>query len=356
MSTSADSATGERAGDPVQQPRRPHVGPEVELLADREDDAPERDVVGDGRVADGAHQAGVVGAQDVEGILGHHAAVLVPVGRAPRQLCPLQRQAQRVDDALGLHDHLGADAVPGEHGDSMGQAAAPTFPGTLSTNASASSSADDVGVLRLDVEQVRVVRRLRPVADALARHDRRESVLQQVDGRGANASARGRAAQDHRVDALRDEHGGEVGAEEPGSSLLHEHRLVLAGVEPWIDLRPGASELEDSERRHLLHPEAPVLEARLEGNRRVDDRQPLLAGGIEQPPGCLHLRAQIGAERALRVGEPAREIDHEDRGMLPERDRLPEPRLRVDLPRRLVGHVTPPPTVPAGAPRRPAPA
>ena len=84
-------ATGERAGDPLQQPRRPHVGPEIQLLANREDDAPERDVVGYGRITDRAHQTGIVGAQDVEGILGHHATVLVPVRRAPRQLRPLQR-------------------------------------------------------------------------------------------------------------------------------------------------------------------------------------------------------------------------------------------------------------------------
>ena len=36
----------ERAGDPFQQSRRPQVGPEIELLADRQDDAPQRDVIG----------------------------------------------------------------------------------------------------------------------------------------------------------------------------------------------------------------------------------------------------------------------------------------------------------------------
>ena len=65
--------------------------------------------------------------------------------------------------------------------------------------------AHDVGVLRLDVEEVRLVRRLRPVAHAVARHDRRPAVLEQVDRRRANA-ARGRgAAEDDRVDALGDQ-------------------------------------------------------------------------------------------------------------------------------------------------------
>ena len=108
-------------------------------------------MVGHGRVADGAHQAGVVGAEDLESVLGHHAAVLVPVGRAPRQLRPLERQAQCVDDALGLHDHLGADPVPGEHGDTMGQAAAPASRHALHVRERLLEP-DDVGVLGLDVE------------------------------------------------------------------------------------------------------------------------------------------------------------------------------------------------------------
>src|SRR5687768_9757466 len=51
---------------------------------------------------------------------------------------------------------------------------------------------DDVCVLRLDVEEVRLVRRLRPVADALARNECREAVLKEVDGCGPHTAARRR--------------------------------------------------------------------------------------------------------------------------------------------------------------------
>src|SRR5712691_13480941 len=89
----------------------------------------------------------------------------------------------------------------------------------------------DVGVLGLDVEQVRLVRRLRPVADALARDERRPAVLEEVDSRRANAAARRRAAEDDRVDVLRDEDRSKVRAEERGRSLLEYDRLVLARLE-----------------------------------------------------------------------------------------------------------------------------
>ena len=84
------------------------------------------------RVADRAHQHGVVRAEDVGPVLGHHAAVLVEVGRAPRELGPLQREAQRVDDAPGLLRHLRPHPVTGKQGDPVAQAAVPTFPETLS--------------------------------------------------------------------------------------------------------------------------------------------------------------------------------------------------------------------------------
>jgi len=71
-------------GDSGQEPARAQVGPQVETLPDLEDHAPERDVIGDGRVADRPEQHGVVGADDVERVCRHHPAVLVVVGRAPR--------------------------------------------------------------------------------------------------------------------------------------------------------------------------------------------------------------------------------------------------------------------------------
>ena len=49
----------QRAGDPRQELHRPHAGVLVEPLADREAEAPEGDVVGHVRPADGAEVDGV---------------------------------------------------------------------------------------------------------------------------------------------------------------------------------------------------------------------------------------------------------------------------------------------------------
>ena len=89
-------------------------------------------MVGNGRIADGAHQDRVVSTHDLERILRHHPAVLVPVARAPRQVGPLDRDAEGIDGLAGLPDHLRTDAVPCEDGHAVGHAT-PTRSGTLST-------------------------------------------------------------------------------------------------------------------------------------------------------------------------------------------------------------------------------
>ena len=231
------AATGERAGDAFEQARRPEVRPEVEPLAEVEDQPPQRDVVGDRRVADRAHQDRVVRAHDVERVLRHHPAVLVPVGRAPRQLGPLDRNAERVDRLARLRDHLRADAVPREEGDPVRHATPARLRHGLQVRERLLER-DDVRVLGLDVEQVRLVRRLSPVADALARHQRRPAVLEQIDRGRPDAAARRRAAEDHRVDLLRDEDRGEVRAEEGRRPLLQRRRSRPRGARAAGRSRP----------------------------------------------------------------------------------------------------------------------
>src|SRR5207237_1632263 len=98
------------------------------------------------------------------------------------------------------------------------------------------------------------------------------------------------------------------------------------------------TELEVTERRRLLEPEPPVLPRRLEADRREDDRQAFLTSCVEQPPRRLDLRGHLRAERAVGVGEAAREVDHDDARIPAERHRLAEPRLLVDLLGSLVAH------------------
>ena len=108
---------GERGWDTFEQPSRSQVRPEVEPLAQRQQQAPEGDVVGDGGIADGPEQHGVVRARDVERVGGHHRAGLVVVARPPGQLAPRHVDAGCLDDLARLGDDLGARAVAGDDRD-----------------------------------------------------------------------------------------------------------------------------------------------------------------------------------------------------------------------------------------------
>jgi hypothetical protein len=58
----------------VEQARGPEVRPEVEPLPERQQQAPERDVIRNGRIADGAEQHRVVAPQRLERVGRHHGA------------------------------------------------------------------------------------------------------------------------------------------------------------------------------------------------------------------------------------------------------------------------------------------
>ena len=84
----------QRAGYAGQQPRRAHVGVLIEPLADRETEAPERDVVRNIGRADRAEINGIERAQPIEAVRGHHATVPAMVFRAPVE-CLSPRGAAR---------------------------------------------------------------------------------------------------------------------------------------------------------------------------------------------------------------------------------------------------------------------
>ena len=72
QSRSFGAAALQRRVDAGQDARRPHVGVLVEALADRQAQAPQRDVVGDVRVAGRAEQDRVLVAQRVQPVGRHH--------------------------------------------------------------------------------------------------------------------------------------------------------------------------------------------------------------------------------------------------------------------------------------------
>ena len=80
----------QRAGDARQDPGRTHIGVLVEGLADREAQAPERDVVRHVRRADRAEEDRVVVLDLLAPVRGHHHAVLLVVVRAPVEVVELE--------------------------------------------------------------------------------------------------------------------------------------------------------------------------------------------------------------------------------------------------------------------------
>ena len=86
------AAALQRAVDAGQDARRPHVGVLVEALADLQAQAPERDVVGDVRVAGRAEQDRVLVAQRVQAVVRHHHAVLAVVVAAPVEVLELEAE------------------------------------------------------------------------------------------------------------------------------------------------------------------------------------------------------------------------------------------------------------------------
>ncbi len=82
----------QRAVDAGQDARRAHIGVLVEALADLQAQAPQRDVIGNVRVAGRAEQDRVLVAQRVQAVLRHHDAVLAEVVAAPVEVLELEAE------------------------------------------------------------------------------------------------------------------------------------------------------------------------------------------------------------------------------------------------------------------------
>src|SRR5690606_1236730 len=87
------TTSGQRPGDAGQETHRPQVDPHVEGLADRQQHAPERDVVGHAGEAAGAEIDGVMLAEAVQRIVVHHLAVFEVVAAGVRIAGVVELQA-----------------------------------------------------------------------------------------------------------------------------------------------------------------------------------------------------------------------------------------------------------------------
>ena len=114
-------AVGERRLEALEQPHRAQVDVLLEAAADRDQQAPQRHVVGHAGPADAAqdrwHRAGDL----LQAVGRHHGAGLVEALAGPIELVPgvvePETVPHRLQHAHALRHHLVADAVSGDDGD-----------------------------------------------------------------------------------------------------------------------------------------------------------------------------------------------------------------------------------------------
>ena len=105
----------------LQQAHRAEVDVLPELAADRDQQAPQGDMIGDAGKSDRAEEDAIVPADGLETVLGHHPAGPGVDLAAPGELVELERdavfRARRLQDTDPLGHHLPADPVAGNHRD-----------------------------------------------------------------------------------------------------------------------------------------------------------------------------------------------------------------------------------------------
>src|SRR5262249_36744874 len=115
----AGPAAGERARYALEQTHGPQIDVLLEAPADRDQQAPEGDVVRNARPANRAEKNGVMSGDAVEPLLRHHATVPSVVLAAPVELVPeetdVEAAASGIEHAHALGHDLLADAVSGNH-------------------------------------------------------------------------------------------------------------------------------------------------------------------------------------------------------------------------------------------------
>src|SRR5438045_3133964 len=109
----------ERRLDAGQHSRRPHVRVLVEPLADRQAQAPERQVIGHVRRAHRAEEDGIERLQALESPVRYVLAGLLEALRAPVEVLELEPETVRraLQHLDARRDYLVADAIAGNRGD-----------------------------------------------------------------------------------------------------------------------------------------------------------------------------------------------------------------------------------------------
>src|SRR4051812_30571220 len=85
---------------------------------------------------------------------------------------------------------------------------------------------DDISVLAVDIEQIRLVRTWMAIADAFANDDGTKAVLRRVHRAGADAAAGGTTDHHDGIDAKCRQRRRDAGSEEGAGILLADHDLA----------------------------------------------------------------------------------------------------------------------------------
>ena len=149
--------------------------------------APERDVIRDARIANGAHEHRVLPAHRLDRVIRHHPAGPVVVVRAPIELRPADRQTENFDDLAGLGDDLRPDTVTGQYRYVVRRHGAGSPTVGLATSASLHPTSRHIGTAR----QTRALPRY---ALAGRRHAGGPGRWAGIDGRRSEVRPRGRSA------------------------------------------------------------------------------------------------------------------------------------------------------------------
>ncbi len=119
-----------------QQPNRAEIDVLLEVPTNRDQEPPQRDMVGHARPADSAQQDRISGAEQFEPVGGHHRPGVGITLAAPRVLLPLESNVESAAGALEHvdrgRDDLAADPVAGDQRDVAG--AQWSSPGRSETN------------------------------------------------------------------------------------------------------------------------------------------------------------------------------------------------------------------------------
>ena len=113
------TAAEQGRGRPREEAHRPQVHVLLEPLSNRKEEAPEADVIGDGRPADRAEVDRIEPPQDIEAVGRHHLTGLLVVRRSPGERLEFQLWAHGLERFESLGDHLRTDAVTRNHGDPL---------------------------------------------------------------------------------------------------------------------------------------------------------------------------------------------------------------------------------------------